>query len=376
MFRMEPFSSPSTESAGLANLSTIFSNDSAPASPSSSKGSVPSSSSSSSQEKEVAAPSNELGELGKLGEVPDSQSQEASQSEEAPEQEAQEPNWLEVPVTDDKGRRKVKVDLNNKEQLTKTLSMAYGFRKAVAERDNVSSKLKEMEPKYTELKTSWDTLENAYQSGGIEGLVDLLGGKQGYYSEWKRGELDKELRYQNASDSEKRELELREKLDKLEKESSLREKRASEEAKRAQTDREEAQLRNLESQITPSFNKHRFAGQLGDAGKEARLDKAIWDQALQNLEALPDTTELTNAIIEREFKQIATEFRAIIGKQAQVQAKKAIENKKQAAQTQVAAAATRSSARPSTIESSMHQNIRKGGIGGLTNALMDVLRSK
>lgn len=372
MFSMEPFSSPSTESAGLANLSTLFSNDSAPASSSSKSGTPSSPANSQNQE---AAPSNELGELGKLGEVPDSQPQEASESAEAPEQEAQEPNWLEVPVTDDKGRRKVKVDLNNTEQLKKTLSMAYGFRKAVAERDSVSSKLKEMEPKYTELKTSWDTLENAYQSGGIEGLVDLLGGKQGYYSEWKRGELDKELRYQNASDSEKRELELREKLDKLEKESSLREKRASEEAKKAQTEREEAQLRNLESQITPAFNKHRFAGQLGDASKEARLDKAIWDQALQNLEALPDTTELTSAIIEREFKQIATEFRAIIGKQAQVQAKKAIENKKQAAQTQVAAAATRS-LKPSTIESSMQQNIKKGGIGGLTNALMDVLRSK
>lgn len=364
---MENYLSNKSTSEGYANLSTLFS-DSTPA-VSSPKSATPSAS-------EAAAPVNELGDLGKLGESPESAEASTAEAADAPEQEAQEQNWLEVPVTDDKGKRKVKVDLNNTEQLKKTLAMAYGFRKMQAERDQASSRLKEIEPQYTELKQSWDTLENAYQNSGVEGLLDLLGGKKGYYSEWKRGELEKELKYQNASDSERRELELREKLEKLEKESTLREKRAGEEARRAQTEREEAQLRNLESQITPSFNKHRFAGQLGDAGKEARLDKAIWDQALQNLEALPDTAELTNAIIEREFKQIATEFRAIIGKQAQVQAKKAIENKRQAAQTQVAAAATRSSARPSNIQQSMHANIKKGGIGGLTDALMDVLRSR
>jgi len=361
---MEPFNAPKIESAGMASLSTLFT-DSSPETPNSG---VPS-------DQGPAAPTNELGELGKLGETPESQPSETGNQTEAPEQEAPAPNWLEVPVTDDKGKRKVKVDLNNKEQLTKTLAMAYGFRKMQAERDNVSTRLKEIEPQYTELKKSWDTLENAYQNGGVEGLVDLLGGKKGYYSEWKRQELEKELRYQNGSESEKREMELRDKLERLEKESSLREKRATEEAKKAQTEREEAQLRNLESQITPAFNKYRFAGTLGDSAKEQAVDQAIWDQALKNLETLPDNVDLTPALIEREFKQVATTFRAIIGKQAQVQAKKVIENKKQAAQTQVAAAATRS-LKPSSIEQSMQQNIRKGGIGGLTNALMDVLRTK
>lgn len=359
---MESFTKSNTESAGYANLSTLF-DSSVPASPESGS-SAPSNSD---------ATETELGAHGKLGEVPDASSTE-TQTADAAQQDVAEPNWLEFSVTDDKGKRKVKVDLNNKEQLKTTLAAAYGFRKMQAERDNVSARLKDIEPKYTELKQGWDALENAYQNGGVEGLIDLLGGKKGYYSEWKKGELEKELRYQNASESEKREIELREKLEKLEKESSLREKRAAEEAQRAVAEREEAQLRSLESQITPAFNKHRFAGTLGDSSKEARLDKAIWDQALANLEALPEDVQLTPQLIEREFKQIATEFRAIIGKQAQVQAKKVIENKKQAAQTQVAAAAR--SAPPSTIQTSMTNNIKKGGIGGLTDALMDVLKSR
>lgn len=358
---MENFVKSNTESSGYANLNTLF------------EGAVPADQSSAAAPSSQDAPVRELGDQGKLGEVPEAAAQEA-EGQESPEQEVRAENWLEVPVTDDKGKRKVKVDLNNTEQLKKTLAAAYGFRKMQAERDNVSAKLKEIEPKYTELKQGWDALENAYQNGGVEGLVDLLGGKKGYYSEWKKGELEKELRYQNASDAEKREIELREKLDRLEKESSLREKRAAEEAQRAVAEREEAQLRSLESQITPAFNKHRFAGTLGDSSKEARLDKAIWDQALANLEALPDDVQLTPQMIEREFKQIATEFRAIIGKQAQAQVKKVIENKKQAAQTQVAAAAK--SVPPSSIQNSMTTNIKKGGIGGLTDALMDVLRSR
>lgn len=359
---MENFVKSNTESAGYANLNTLF------------EGSVPATPAASPEASSPKdTPEAELGAQGKLGEVPESQGQEA-QASESPEQEVADAKWLEFSVTDDKGKRKVKVDLNNTEQLKKTLAAAYGFRKMQAERDNVSSKLKEIEPKYTELKQGWDALENAYQNGGVEGLIDLLGGKKGYYSEWKKGELEKELRYQNASDAEKREIELREKLERLEKESSLREKRAAEEAERAVAEREEAQLRSLESQVAPAFNKHRFAGTLGDSSKEARLDKAIWDQALATLEALPDDVQLTPQMIEREFKQIATEFRAIIGKEAQVQAKRVIENKKQAAQTQVAAAAR--SVPPSSIQNSMTSNIKKGGIGGLTDALMDVLRSR
>jgi len=372
---VENFVTPKNVSSGQANLDVLF-QDTAPAAPAPAAASKKSAPSSPETDLDAQAPLEVERDLGKLGEIPESSDSEVASSQEAvSEQDVQEPNWLEVPVTDDKGKRKVKVDLNNKEQLVKTLSMAYGFRKATAERDQISAKLKQIEPQYTELKQSWDTLENAYQNGGIEGLVDLLGGKQGYYSEWKRGELEKELRYQNSSEAEKRELDLREKLDKLEKESSLREKRAAEEAKKAQTEREEAQLRSLESQIAPAFNKYRFAGQLGDAAKEQAVDHAIWDQALKNLELLPDDVELTPQLIEREFKQVATTFRAIIGKQAQAQVKKVIENKKQAAQTQVAAAATRS-LKPSSIQQSMQQNIKKGGISGLTDALMDVLKSR
>ncbi len=203
----------------------------------------------------------------------------------------------------------------------------------------------------------------------------MLGGKPGHFKEWKAAEFAKEQKYANASELERQKMELEDRLARIEKQQAVREQNAKLEAEKARTERTEAQLRSLEAQLIAPFDKHRFAGKLGNAQEEQRIDQAIWDQAIKALEALPDNVELTPAMIEQEFKKEATAWRALIGKQASSKAKQAIETRKQAAQTQVAAAATRS-IRPGTIEQSMHNNIKKGGIAGLTAGLMDVLRAR
>lgn len=369
---MEPFSKSSSESAGMAALNTLF--GSTPSQGAGTPAEQPSSSLTELPPDSTgeATPEAELGSHGKLGETTDS-----TLAKDAPEGApgTAEPSWFEFAVTDDKGRRKVKVDLNNKEQLARVLPQAYGFRKMQAERDVSRQKLEAAEPRLKELESNWQTLEKTYQEGGVEGIIDLLGGKKGHFSEWKKAEFAKETKYASASEIERQKMELEDRLARMERQGELREKNAKAEAERARGEREEAQLRSLESQITPAFNKHRFAGQLGDTSKEQVIDQAIWDQALKNLEALPETTDLTPALIEKEFRSIATTFKSVIGKQADAKVKQVIQGKKTAAQTQVAAAVTRS-IRPSQIEQSMQSNIRKGGISGLTAGLLDVLRSR
>jgi hypothetical protein len=379
---MTPFSQNSPQSAGTAALDTLF--GSSPGSTQSAPNrtaSQPERPTVSESEAPDTQQGSDPGEHGRLGELPgDSQESPLDASSKEQDQEtAQEPgteNWFEFAVTDDKGRRKVKVDLSNKDQLAKILPQAYGFRKMQAERDAASQKLKAAEPRLQELETQWQTLETTYQEGGIEGLVDLLGGKKGHFTEWRQTELEKEARYLNASAAEKKAMDLEQKLSKMERESAAREARAQEAQKQAGTAQEAAQLKNLESQIVPVFNKHRFAGTLGDPAREAIFDKAVWDQALSNLESLPDSTELTSAIVEKEFKTVATAFRASIGKQANQKAKEVIEKKKQNAQGSLAQAASRSFQKPSSNDQQMRANIQKGGIGGLTDALMNVLRTK
>lgn len=316
----------------------------------------------------------ELGDHGKLGELPPDQTSQEEKVAADPKVQDANPNIMEIAVTDDKGRRTIKVDLNDREKLAKILPQAYGFRKALAERDTLKKQLDASSPRLQELESNWQTLEKSYQEGGVEGLVDLLGGKKGHYKEYMSAEIAKANKFAGATEAEKERILLEEKLTRMTKDSELREKRASEEAKKAVTEREAADLSRLESQIVPSFNKHRFAGTLGNEAQEKVLDQAIWDQAIRNLEGLPDNEPLTQELIDKEFRATATTFKAAIGKQANAKAKQVIDKTKQNAQVQMASAASRGIGRPSGLEQSMSANIKKGGLDGLTAGLMDVLR--
>lgn len=334
---------------------------------------------------DVAPPTkqNDIGDFGKLGDMPMTPI-EGIQGEDGKAQSTTddstsvttEPNWLEFSVTDEQGRRKMKVDLNNKEQLKRLLPQSAGFRKMQAERDKVNEWRKTAEPRLMELESSWQTLETAYQEGGVEGLVDLLGGKAGHYKEWFGSEVAKHQKFVGATEAEKRAMAAEEQVARLTKQQDLREKRAADAEKRAATQNEEAQLRSVEAQVTPVFNKYRMAGTLGNPAAEAAYDQAIWDQALKNLEAMPEDQPLTNAQIETEFRKVSSAFKSAIGKAAGAKTRQVMDEKKAEAQTRVAAAAVRGAPGKAggTVDQRMTADIRKGGIGGLTDALMHAIR--
>jgi hypothetical protein len=114
---------------------------------------------------------------------------------------------------------------------------------------------------------------------------------------------------------------------------------------------------------------------LGDAGQEAAFDKAVWQQALDELIALPDEQALTAQLVDTTFRRVSTSFKAAIGKSASAQARASIAKTKDAAQTRVAAAANRALQPATDMTAQMTAGIRKGGIGGLTDGLMSILRN-
>lgn len=364
---MEPFVTPATVSAGTAALDTLF--------PTPQTGGGQGGTPAPKQAPAAKAPATpapvEADAPAELG------AEEQPQTEEQPsEQVEREPDFIEFAVTDDQGRRKVKLDLSDREKLARILPQAFGFRKMQSERDQLQKRVKEVEPRLQELEQNWQTLERTYQEGGVEGLIDLLGGKKGHYQEWRKAEIDRELKFRGATEAEKQFMLMQEKLEKSERDNARRQKAAEELEKKAAADREAAQEHALSAQITPAFNKYRFAGTLGNEAQEQAFDQAIWDQALKNLEELPETQPLTQARIEQEFRTVSAKFKAAIGRKASAQVKQVLDTKKQDAQTRVAAAAARGTGRPGTLESNMQKNIQRGGVGGLTDALMDVLNFK
>jgi hypothetical protein len=270
-----------------------------------------------------------------------------------------------VVVTDEKGKRKIEVDFNNKDQIKKYVQMAHGARKWQAERDQALGKAKEVESKYSELRSNWDILEETYQSSGVEGLIDLLEGRNGAFSEWEKSRIDRHEALKKASPAERELFEAREReavrqreIDRIRKENEDFRTKVSQE-------REQAELRSLEGTVHPVFDRYRFADKLGDSDTEQMFDEMLWTSALKRLEPYEEKgIPLTQDLIEKEFKTVSTALRKRINVQAEKRAAKAVEQKKREATENVQAAVS-SGYRSTPVAKEAEDLIKNGNLGAL-----------
>lgn len=245
-----------------------------------------------------------------------------------------------ITITDEKGRRQIEIDYSNKEQIKKVHQMAYGARKWQAERDAARAEIEPVRKSLDEMKTNWDVLENAFQKRGIEGVVELIGGRGSY-----KDHMDKAIERQNylrrASPEELAALEARETAQAKSQEATQLRKEMDEFKAKIEAEKDTADTRALESKIHPAFDKYRFADKLGDANDEHMFDQMLWRTAMDRLvpyeEQYGSANGIPPAIIEREFRAVASSLRNRIGAQADKAASKAVERKKQEATENVQA---------------------------------------
>lgn len=237
-----------------------------------------------------------------------------------------------ITITDDKGKRKVEIDWENKDQLKKYVQMAHGARKWQAERDQAKQQVEAERSKSKELESNFEVMNRVWQERGIEGLTDLLEGRPGAYKDMVKREFDKQKFLESASPEELQAFKQREDSQKTAKELD-KIRKENEEFKKQITEKEErAELASLESRVHPSFDKHRFAGKLGDATDEHMFDEMLWTTALKRLEPYEaEGHEITPELVEREFRAVAGSLRKRIGLQAEKKASKVVEQKKQEA---------------------------------------------
>ena len=245
------------------------------------------------------------------------------------------PDVEEVAVSDEQGRRKIRIDWNDREKIKKYVSMAYGARKWQAERDQVRSELQTIKPRFEELQTNWNAVEEAYKSNGVAGLVNLIEGNESAYRNYERNLLERYETRKTASaeeldllDAQDRESKIQRELEKIRKENE--EIRSS-----VQKDRERAELAQLEAQVHPAFDKYRFAGRLGNADDEHMFDEMLWNTTLKRLQPYEESNTLTSAKIESEFRAVASKLRQRMQLQADKQMARAVEAKKEQATANV-----------------------------------------
>jgi len=216
--------------------------------------------------------------------------------------------------------------------------------------------------------------EKAYGEGGVKGiraLVELLEGPEGldkfvqeYSAEKDRWEsMDPDERT-NVIRQQEIESE-RSKVSKLEQEykAKLDELTARQ---------EQAEVKTLESKLHPAFDRYRFAGKLGDPVAEHRYDTAIWNQAMEALEQYPDNVELTPAMIEKEFRNVAQAFGKVINKQVDSKVQKVIRKTKEDA-TRKAQATVSKTMQTSSAAEQFQRDVRSSGSGNIANALRSLM---
>jgi hypothetical protein len=298
------------------------------------------------------------------------------ESSEAPaEAKAVEAATEEIFVTLEDGRKaKIVADYSDKTKIRKAYEMAAGMRKFQAERDKAREHAKALESETSGLKGTWEKLENAYQNGGIEGLIDLIEGKAGAHKEYlaKKFELERQKELMSPAERAKYDFEEQREQDRRERAASerIRQKQLEE----MQTKLAEADEKETRALIMPSFEKYRFRGKLGDEVAEHHFDQAVWMQALTNLEQLDDH-QITSDVIDREFARVSQAFSRAAKTQASKATKQAVDTKKRTAKEQAAVSAMQGMNRD-TAEQSLTKRLWAGDTAGVLAELMRGSRKK
>ena len=232
-------------------------------------------------------------------------------------------------IKDSEGRpQKLKVDYSDREAIKKAYMQAAGMRKFQAERDTVKKEMADIQTKYTELNQVYSSLDAAFQKDGVKGVVALLGQGNNPWEDAVNQELNHRKYLANLTPAEKYQLEVEEKQKGYESQLKAERTRREEFERKIAEKEEQAALKSLESRLHPSFDRYRFAGKLGDPVVEHQFDEAVWNKVVSQLAEYPDSAELTQAVIDKEFRTVANNFRKIISQQTEKTVQKTIENKK------------------------------------------------
>lgn len=244
-----------------------------------------------------------------------------------------------ITVTDELGRRrKVEVDYSDRARIKKAFEMEAGARKWQAERDRAIRERDTERTSTQELKGNWETLDGAWQKGGVEAVVDLLEGRPGAWKERLSKEVQRTKFLEEASPAEKESFFKDELAQQQARELESIRKQNTEFQKKMTEKEEAAQLHALESRINPSFDKHRFAGRLGDADDEHTFDEMLWNSAMGRLQQYEDKgLDITPELVEQEFSSVASTIRKRIGGLAEKKAASVVKQKKEEATENVQA---------------------------------------
>lgn len=223
---------------------------------------------------------------------------------------------------------KLEIDYSNREAVKRAHMQAAGMRKFQVERDAAIKKAEETAKSLAEKATHYDDLEQSWAQGGVRGLINRLGpeGEKDF-----KAAVDAEIKRREylsgLTPEEKTRLELKEREEYANKRATEVESKYQKMLNDIEADKLAAAKQEFASRLTPSFDRYRFAGKLGDASLERFYDKSIWNEAREIIDAYPEGVERTPALIDKTFRQIAQKVRATLKENVEKQVQSVIDKK-------------------------------------------------
>jgi len=224
-------------------------------------------------------------------------------------------------------RQSVKIDYEDRAAIKQNALKAAGFPLLNNKLSTVSKQFTDLKTEHGKLKADMDKLEDIYSKQGVEGLIQTLG--RGEDLEKLIEAKIKQREYLGSlTPDERYKYDMKTQAELAEKRVSATEAKYEKMLADIEAKEESAALRSMESRLHPSFDRYRFAGKLGNEAAEARFDKAVWRDATEALAQYPEDVEITQAMIDKEFRLAASEYSSTMKQQAEKTVTKTLDTKK------------------------------------------------
>lgn len=251
--------------------------------------------------------------------------------------------------------KKYRVDTQDKEQVRKAVRMAARMQKFQSEKDRLAAKLEARDKEFSELKGVLDRLEQ-YRDDP-KAMVKIFSGGKMDFDQVIKSEMEKARIREEATPEERAQMDLQEKLTHTENERKRLEKMLNDHLTEAKTAKAEAQLNSYKAKLEPAFEKLRYAGKLGDPVAEESIDRTLWRETISRLEEYPETVEMTQEMVNKEFKAVRAVLDKIVKIQADERVKKVSAERKAKAKETAQIQATRGNEHTS-VEKEFAQKVR------------------
>lgn len=267
-------------------------------------------------------------------------------------------------IKDPKTGRSQRIEINyaDRTAIKKAFIEAAGMRKFQTERDNARKQITDIQSKYDELNGVYSQLDEAFQKGGVKGLYKLLDKDPKAWDTAIKAELEHQEYLSNLTPSEKYRYEAEQKQKEYESKLAEAETRNQTFMKQVQEREESASRQSLEARLHPAFDRYRFTGKLGDPVVEHQFDEAIWNKVMTRLSEYPDSVELTQALVDKEFREVSNNFKKMVTMQTEKAVKATIEKKKADASEKVQAIAKKGLSGNNSDHKQFMENMKSGNL--------------